>query len=771
MKKLFIKITSILLFFLINNGVIIAQQLTLPQTNACINDTGLVAINFSNIDSIAALTLYVSYDTSVLTYAGFSNVNILTPGIMCGVPTSGPNAWQIVVSWVDNTLNGVNLVSGKLCDLKFKYKGGNSTLNFLSTSELVKPDLTNIIPSYSNGSISPAIITHPISKQICEDGQTSFLVTATSGSTYQWQIQNGLQWDNLQNNTIYSGVNANSLQILHSLYSLNNKNYRCIVSNTCPEYSNPALLTVYSKPIIVLSNDTTICNGNTLVINGSGTTGTAPLLFFWDQGLGSGITHTVSPMITTNYHLTVTDINSCSSFDSIIITVNQLPSIAGNITGFTSVCQGQNTVAYTVPSIANATSYIWSYSGSGASISGTTNSVTISFSSAATSGNLSVKGNNNCGDGLISANYPVTVNPLPANAGTITGTASVCQGQNTVAYTVPSIANATSYIWSYSGSGASITGTTNSVTISFSTTATSGNLSVKGNNSCGDGVISANYPVTVNLLPATAGTITGTASVCQGQNTVAYTVPSIANATSYVWSYSGSGASITGTTNSVTISFSTTATSGNLSVKGNNSCGDGVISANYPVTVSPLPADAAGIISFNNDSVSINEINVLYTVDTIAYASSYIWTYSGLGVSFVGGDTTATDSVRINFSTAATSGYLNVRGYNSCGDGIVSANYPIYVSTVDIDEITNSINCRIYPNPTKGIIKVEIVGLSEKSELLLYNLQGEEIYSESIYNDKKHFNKEINLKPFPKGIYFIKIVNNRFVKTQKIIVQ
>ena len=97
MKKLFIKLTSILIFSSINIGVIFAQQLTIPQSNTCLNDTILVPINYSNIDSVAAFTLYISYDTTVLTFAGFANVDALTPGIMCGVPTVGSNAWQAVI--------------------------------------------------------------------------------------------------------------------------------------------------------------------------------------------------------------------------------------------------------------------------------------------------------------------------------------------------------------------------------------------------------------------------------------------------------------------------------------------------------------------------------------------------------------------------------------------------------------------------------------------------------------------------------------------------
>jgi len=100
--------------------------------------------------------------------------------------------------------------------------------------------------------------------------------------------------------------------------------------------------------------------------------------------------------------------------------------------------------------------------------------------------------------------------PLPDNAGSISGTATLCQGQLNVPYSVPVINNANSYIWSYSGTGVTINGTTNSVTIDFASNATSGNLTVKGNNHCGDGNVSPDFTITVNSIPSapTAGTHT-----------------------------------------------------------------------------------------------------------------------------------------------------------------------------------------------------------------------------------------------------------------------
>ncbi len=457
--------------------------------------------------------------------------------------------------------------------------------------------------------------------------------------------------------------------------------------NTCGNGTVSANYAIAVNPLPAaagtITGTATVCQGATSVAYNVPVIANATSYLWTYSGSGATITGTTNAVTVsfsasaTSGNLTVQGVNTCGNGTvsaNYAIAVNPLPAAAGTITGTATVCQGATSVAYNVPVIANATSYLWTYSGSGATITGTTNAVTVSFSTSATLGNLTVQGVNTCGNGTVSANYAIAVNPLPAAAGTITGTATVCQGANSVAYSVPAIANATSYLWTYSGSGATITGTTNAVTVSFSASATSGNLTVQGVNTCGNGTVSANYAIAVNPLPAAAGTITGTATVCQGANSVAYSVPAIANATSYLWTYSGSGATITGTTNAVTVSFSTSATSGNLTVQGVNTCGNGTVSANYAIAVNPLPA-AAGTIT-GTPTVCQGATTVAYNVPAIANATSYLWTYSGTGATIVG----TTNSVTINFAANATTGNLTVRGVNTCGNGTVSANYAITVN-------------------------------------------------------------------------------------------
>ncbi len=140
------------------------------------------------------------------------------------------------------------------------------------------------------------------------------------------------------------------------------------------------------------------------------------------------------------------------------------------------------------------------------------------------------------------------------------------------------------------------------ITATVPLTATTGSISV----TTPGGTATSVTPFTVNLLPSAAGTITGTSTVCQGVSGVSYSVVSISGANSYVWEYTGTGATINGTANSITIDFSSGATSGNLTVKGHNDCGDGTVSADYSITVNTLPSG----ITISPSSATICKNNI-----------------------------------------------------------------------------------------------------------------------------------------------------------------
>ncbi|MBK8564660.1 MAG: cadherin-like domain-containing protein [Saprospiraceae bacterium] len=67
--------------------------------------------------------------------------------------------------------------------------------------------------------------------------------------------------------------------------------------------------------------DVTICNNTSTVLTASATGGTPPYTFIWDNNLGEGESHTVSPLVTTTYRVMALSAIGCIGVDSLVVTV------------------------------------------------------------------------------------------------------------------------------------------------------------------------------------------------------------------------------------------------------------------------------------------------------------------------------------------------------------------------------------------------------------------------------------------------------------------
>ncbi len=118
-----------------------------------------------------------------------------------------------------------------------------------------------------------------------------------------------------------------------------------------------------------------------------------------------------------------------------------------------------------------------------------------------------------------------------------------------------------------------------------------------------DGLVCGNIP--------NPGLITGDPAVCRGQTGVGYGVAPVPNATSYQWVLPAGAAIVSGiNTNAISVDFSPTAVSGNITVHGVNGCGNGSPSQ-LAVTVSPLPVANAG-----------TDVTIPYGTSTTLHAAS-----------------------------------------------------------------------------------------------------------------------------------------------------
>jgi len=198
-------------------------------------------------------------------------------------------------------------------------------------------------------------------------------------------------------------------------------------------------------------------------------------------------------------NIAVKAINSCGEGQNTSMFIQVIPLVgpAGDITGNTGVCPGENDVSYSVSPIANADQYTWTLP-PGASGSSTTNTILISFDNNAQSGDISVAGINTCGTGTASS-LTISINPYPSPAIAVYGDSLVCEGADSVYYYTDPIPNADSYFWTIPNS-ASGSSNTNEIYLRFDLASICDAISVKGMNSCGYGNAALTY-VCVAPLP------------------------------------------------------------------------------------------------------------------------------------------------------------------------------------------------------------------------------------------------------------------------------
>jgi uncharacterized protein (TIGR02145 family) len=426
-------------------------------------------------------------------------------------------------------------------------------------------------------------------------------------------------------------------------------------------------------PLSAQVDDVTVCNGSsaTLIAKITGGQTVLPAGTFnyaWSTGETTSTITVLAPPGHNLYAVTVTDACGQSAFTQASVDVGTIPGPAGTIAGITDICTPAAGVAYSIPLIPGADSYVWTLPPGASVTSGNnTNSITVDFNTAASSGNISVMGhNNNCGDGLPSA-LALTINPAPAPAGPITGSNMVCQGDPAKTYSLDPLSFTTGYEWSLPAGVTIVSGAgTNQVTCLFTTSAVSGNITVRGHNAaCGYGTPSSLY-VTVNPLPGAAGMISGTTTICTPANGLNYSIPVITGAGGYIWTLPA-GATITAgnNTNSITVDFSTSAGSGSIGVRGHsNFCGDGP-SSTLPVTINPSP-EPAGIIS-GPSPVCQGSSPTVYSLDPLDFTTDYEWSVPS-GVTIISGG--GTNLISCVFTTSAISGNFSVSGHNTaCGSG------------------------------------------------------------------------------------------------------
>lgn len=128
----------------------------------------------------------------------------------------------------------------------------------------------------------------------------------------------------------------------------------------------------------------------------------------------------------------------------------EIPGPAGTITGPVGgdVCQGQSGVIFSVDPVSSASSYNWTLPDGAMITNGAyTNSITVAFNEIAISGNVTVYGFNECGNGDISPVFLLTLNSPPSISEQPSSPDTVYAGAGIATFTVVADGSNLDYQW------------------------------------------------------------------------------------------------------------------------------------------------------------------------------------------------------------------------------------------------------------------------------------------------------------------------------------
>ncbi|MCX6245093.1 MAG: T9SS type A sorting domain-containing protein [Bacteroidetes bacterium] len=643
-----------------------------------------------------------------------------------GTITAGAGTNTITVSYAYNAAPGYMFVYGTApC--------GNGAPSMLAVSV--------------NSPATPTI-TGPAS--VCVNSAGNVYTTQTGMSNYTWTVSAG--------GAVTAGGGTNAITVTWSTTGAKTVTVNYKTAAGCWAISPTVYnVTVNPLPAPTIIGPNPACSnypgliystqagmtGYTWTISAGGSitagTGTNAITVTWNN--------TGAQSVSVNY----TNANGCTAAAAVTYPVTVNSGATPTIIGPNSLCVNSGYCTYTTQ--AGMTAYNWTISPGGIINFGSgTNAVTVSWIGSGAQW-ISVNYTNPSGcSAPAPTQFNVTVNPLPGSAGSITGTAAVCGGANGVAYSTPVITGAVTYIWTLPAGAAMASGAgTNTITVNYAANASNGNITVYGNNMCGNGTTSAPFAVTVTALPAAAGTISGPASVCEGETGVLYSVPPVTGATGYTWTLPIGVTMVSAVANTITVDFTAAAVSGIIRVFGTNACGSGAASPDFNVTVNPIPPTP----------VVTNIGYMLYSSAPLGNQWYYSATWSGTGVPIPGATAQTYDA-----SLTGQGVYWTIVTLNGCSSD--TSNHWILV--VGIDNHTSS-SIKIYPVPNDGKFTVTFSGTSSETYTIsVFNNIGVKIWEEKNVELNSSTSKVIDLRPVPNGVYTVIFENSLNQVVKKIVV-
>jgi hypothetical protein len=263
-------------------------------------------------------------------------------------------------------------------------------------------------------------------QNICAGDTVDYSIVEVAGGTdYSWSVEPA--------GPVIIGNGTPSVSIIWGTAS---GNVQVIASNDCGPNPIPSILPVTVKipptTLNPVSGPDMICSGTSTKYYTSSPVN--PVSYSWtvppDVTIQSGQGTDTLRVVwgATAGDITVMAMNDCGETPVVLksVGVKTIPEPAGIITGADTICQGTQNRIFSVPPITGATQYTWTLpTGVTITAGAGTSQITLQFGATSQSGNITVKGSNDCGNGTESVKPVIVKNCTGIDSRMLESTISV----------------------------------------------------------------------------------------------------------------------------------------------------------------------------------------------------------------------------------------------------------------------------------------------------------------------------------------------------------
>jgi len=227
-----------------------------------------------------------------------------------------------------------------------------------------------------------SITQQPIPVTVCQGQATSLSVNPSGATSYQWQVDSGSGFNNVNEGNGYSTSQTSTLNLIGAATSLNGLVYRCVITGACGANLTSATALVTVNPNNAVTNQPSnqvICEGQnaTFTFNANGSNLTYQWSFSSDggatfsalsntapySGVTTGTLNISNPASTYNgYQYQCTINGTCGTAQStnpVTLTISSSPSVLQNPLDLVA-CEGE-TITFSADVSGNPT-YQWQIS-------------------------------------------------------------------------------------------------------------------------------------------------------------------------------------------------------------------------------------------------------------------------------------------------------------------------------------------------------------------------------------------------------------------------